>query len=63
LLGGLPLPLGLLTVTPAAWSPVDPAGVVVCGLFWALVLIGELAERYLFFAAVVANRMPGGLST
>jgi hypothetical protein len=36
---------------------------MVCSLVWLLVLAGELAERYLFFAAVVANRMPGGLST
>ncbi len=35
---------------------------VVAGQFLALVA-GELLERYLFFTAVVASRMPGGLRT
>jgi hypothetical protein len=28
-----------------------------------LLLIGELLERYLFFTAVVAPKMPGGLAS
>lgn len=35
--------------------------IVVAALFVAC-LIGELLERYLFFSAVVAPRMPGGLT-
>jgi hypothetical protein len=35
---------------------------VVAGQFFAL-LAGELLERYLFFTAAVASRMPGGLRT
>lgn len=36
--------------------------VVIVGQF-AMLLGGELLERYLFFTAVVASRMPGGLRT
>jgi hypothetical protein len=34
---------------------------IVCGVALSLVLltVGELLERYLFFAAVVAPKMPG----
>src|SRR5262249_46101204 len=55
---------------PALWmgrdDPTAPAlpllHVVITGQFAAL-LAGELLERYLFFSAVVASRMPGGLRT
>jgi hypothetical protein len=53
---------------PAVWmgrdDPAAPAllHLVVIGQFAAL-LAGELFERYLFFSAVVASRMPGGLRT
>lgn len=60
LLGGVLLPWGLLS---GDWSTVSPGIVIACGLSWLLLVAGELAERYLFFAAVVANRMPGGLAT
>jgi DMSO reductase anchor subunit len=30
-------------------------------MLFAACLVGELLERYLFFAAVAAPRMPGGL--
>jgi DMSO reductase anchor subunit len=58
-LGGLLLPawLALDAQRMSAWSPglVLPVLVVVLLLnFW-----GELLERYLFFAAVVAPKMPG----
>jgi DMSO reductase anchor subunit/ferredoxin len=55
---------------PAVWmgrdDPAAPAlsllHFVIIGQFAAL-LAGELFERYLFFSAVVASRMPGGLRT
>jgi Fe-S-cluster-containing dehydrogenase component/DMSO reductase anchor subunit len=55
---------------PAVWmgrhDPSAPAPLllhlVVIGQFAAL-LAGEMLERYLFFSAVVASRMPGGLRT
>jgi formate dehydrogenase iron-sulfur subunit len=34
----------------------------ICLLRLLLVLCAELAERYLFFAAITAPRMPGGLA-
>jgi hypothetical protein len=37
------------------------SAVVAWGAF-AAVLAGEVAERYLFFAAVVRPKMPGGLA-
>jgi formate dehydrogenase iron-sulfur subunit len=60
IVGGLLLPWGLLS---SDLSTVSAGVIVVCWLSWLLLLAGEIAERYLFFAAVVANRMPGGLST
>ncbi len=58
LLGGIALPLLL------AWS--IPAGhVLLWGasmLIFLVLLVGELAERYLYFAAVAKPKMPGGLS-
>jgi DMSO reductase anchor subunit len=51
-LGGVVLPLasigGYVTVATATIAPV-------------LLLLGELSERYLFFRAAPASRMPGGL--
>lgn len=57
-LGGLVLPLVLL----GAGTMLGPAGrfAVASAALLALVA-GELAERYLFFAAVVRPKMPGGL--
>jgi len=57
-------------VWPAVWLWIDRHGAtgailsqaVIIGQFAAL-LAGELLERYLFFTAVVAPRMPGGLRT
>lgn len=53
--GGLVLP-GLL------WSAASPGAlpVLACSMLVSL-LAGELAERYSFFAAAPASRMPGGL--
>jgi DMSO reductase anchor subunit len=42
---------GLFCLVAARWSALP---------IFALVLIGELAERHLFFAAATAPRMPGG---
>ncbi|SIO24747.1 nitrate reductase (quinol-dependent), transmembrane subunit [Singulisphaera sp. GP187] len=54
LTGGVVLPLALATgAVPAAAAWVALAAV----------LGGELAERYLFFAAVVRPKMPGGLAS
>ena len=53
--GGLVLP-GLL------WSAASPSVLPVLGCaMLALLLAGELAERWSFFAAAPASRMPGGL--
>ncbi|HEX5656612.1 MAG TPA: DmsC/YnfH family molybdoenzyme membrane anchor subunit [Polyangiales bacterium] len=51
-LGGIALPLGIA----AGLLPSLFASVLACAL-----LAGELAERYLFFRAAPASRMPGGL--
>jgi DMSO reductase anchor subunit len=64
LVGGVVLPALLLAhVTEGRASPSGPfVGVVVLASFVAC-LIGELLERFLFFTAVVAPRMPGRLVT
>jgi formate dehydrogenase iron-sulfur subunit len=60
--GGLLLPAyWLCRAEPAATGPFLLYAVVV-GQF-VMSLAGELLERYLFFTAVVASRMPGGLRT
>lgn len=56
LAGGIVVPL-IVNTTPLSSSVAAP--LLVCGL--ALSLAGELAERYLFFRAAPASRMPGGL--
>jgi Fe-S-cluster-containing dehydrogenase component/DMSO reductase anchor subunit len=68
-LGGLLLPaLGLGLVASAragsaAGRPFSyaPLAVVAVGGF-VLALVGELCERYLFFAAAPASKMPGGIN-
>lgn len=55
-LGGVALPWLLLA------APANPAVLATLGLgILACVLVGEAAERYLFFRAAPASRMPGGL--
>ena len=54
-LGGIGLPQLFALNTFA--SPI-----LMAALAFALLLIGELLERFLFFTAVVAPKMPGGLS-
>jgi DMSO reductase anchor subunit len=64
-LGALVLPaLGLVAVRfvgPAATFPVGRLAVLATMAF-ALCLAGELLERYLFFAAAPASKMPGGIA-
>jgi Fe-S-cluster-containing dehydrogenase component/DMSO reductase anchor subunit len=65
ILGGLALPaLGLAIVRAAERAaspyPLIPLAVIMIGAI-ALSLAGELCERYLFFAAAPASRMPGGI--
>ncbi|QEG37228.1 DmsC/YnfH family molybdoenzyme membrane anchor subunit [Bythopirellula goksoeyrii] len=62
IMGGLLLPLVLLshkatTVGEGAYQPLFMGFIVI--LIAGLLLIGELLERYLFFAASVAPKMPG----
>lgn len=55
LLGGIVLPIA------ARFSSGKGAMVVLCGAAFLTLLAGELLERYLFFRAAPASRMPGGL--
>ncbi|MEX0745187.1 MAG: hypothetical protein WD118_06260, partial [Phycisphaeraceae bacterium] len=63
LAGGVALPLLLIqsAAAPAADAAAPPAFLVLLLIAFALTLVGELLERYLFFSAVVAMKMPGGL--
>ena len=62
-LGGLALPLALLATVRSPSGPGPDTGV--CALLAILIFVvsvaGELLERYLFFTAAVAPKMPGGL--
>ena len=60
LLGGVLCPLLMLSEASSGGSPQSLAGVV-APIALVACLAGELFERYLFFTAVVANRMPGGM--
>jgi DMSO reductase anchor subunit len=57
LLGGIVMPLFLL----ADQQRGDVAMLIIVAMLFVACLAGELLERYLFFAAVSAPRMPGGL--
>lgn len=64
LLGGVMMPLFLLDMTDAGVAPQAGASVsqaVAIATLFVACLAGELLERYLFFAACAAPRMPGGL--
>ncbi|MGQ0635547.1 MAG: DmsC/YnfH family molybdoenzyme membrane anchor subunit [Planctomycetaceae bacterium] len=61
LLGGIVLPLIACTQSPASSEPLSRAVVIVASA--GALLSGELLERYLFFAAVAAPRMPGAIRT
>ena len=59
-LGGIAMPLALAVTSP--W--LSPALATTAAAIIVLTLLGgELAERYLFFAAVVRPKMPGGVLT
>ena len=60
--GGILLPVIWLCRAEVSTSDTVLLHLVVGGQFAAL-LLGELLERHLFFTAVVASRMPGGLRT
>jgi DMSO reductase anchor subunit len=64
-LGGIGLPaigLALATFAPRPGTP-PPLGALtfLAGAALGLALAGELLERYLFFAAAPASKMPGGV--
>ncbi|NNJ26617.1 hypothetical protein LzC2_27060 [Planctomycetes bacterium LzC2] len=58
-LGGVVIPALLAVGDPAANSP---AALYAAAAAFLLTLGGELAERYLFFSAVVRQKMPGGMT-
>lgn len=61
LLGGLVMPLFVWTQL-AAGELVEPMLTISVGMMFAFCLAGELIERYQFFAACAAPRMPGGVA-
>jgi Fe-S-cluster-containing dehydrogenase component/DMSO reductase anchor subunit len=64
LLGGVAMPLFLLDMAASAEAqaaPVSALEAVAIATLFVACLAGELLERYLFFAACAAPRMPGGL--
>jgi formate dehydrogenase iron-sulfur subunit len=56
--GGVALPAFVAVGTATAHPTLTALGAV---LALTVAICGELAERYLFFAAVVKPKMPGGL--
>ena len=62
ILGGIVMPLFLLDKSTSESS--DPIQtVIVVAMMFVAALVGELLERYLFFAAVSTPRMPGRVTT
>jgi Fe-S-cluster-containing dehydrogenase component len=63
--GGMVLPLALVSLGRkiAQGSGLDVLMALEAGSMFAVLLAGELCERYLFFAAVVPAKMPGGPSS
>jgi DMSO reductase anchor subunit len=60
--GGVLIPLVLLARMRAGQPPEDPLALAaLTTLLFTACTAGELLERYLFFAAVAAPRMPGGI--
>ncbi len=60
--GGVFIPLWILDEVSRTGSlPGGWFSIVATLIVWAGCLVGELLERYLFFAAVSAPRMPGGV--
>jgi hypothetical protein len=61
LLGGVLMPLFLLKQLPTLSSANLVQFTATTGLLFAACVAGELLERYLFFTACAAPRMPGGI--
>jgi DMSO reductase anchor subunit len=61
LLGGVLMPAMLLGQSSAGGDAEMVRFALTAGLLFAACLAGELLERYLFFAACAAPRMPGGI--
>ena len=59
IIGGLLIPILFLLNSEAAGADVARSGAVLMTLSSGLLLVGELYERYMFFAVSVARRMPG----
>jgi DMSO reductase anchor subunit len=53
------LPLFALLLTPTNPGAFLPLAIAALGLC----VVGELIERYLFFSAVMTQKMPGGLAS
>lgn len=60
-LGGLIMPGLLLQQSEIAGSEFTAATAICAGGLIVACIVGELLERYLFFAAAAAARMPGGI--
>jgi DMSO reductase anchor subunit len=58
-LGGLALPALLTLASPSGTTAFTSLILAAVALMLVLNLVGELLERYLFFSAVVAPKMPG----
>jgi formate dehydrogenase iron-sulfur subunit len=58
-LGGLALPALMTLASPSGTTASTLLVLAAVALLLVLNLVGELLERYLFFAAVVAPKMPG----
>jgi formate dehydrogenase iron-sulfur subunit len=61
LIGGVVMPAMLLAELPTASAASMVQFATMTGALFAASLAGELLERYLFFAACAAPRMPGGI--
>lgn len=61
-LGGILMPTLLRSLIGEA-SPASASMIVASAVMFVACLVGELLERYLFFAAVASPRMPGALRT
>jgi Fe-S-cluster-containing dehydrogenase component/DMSO reductase anchor subunit len=60
-LGGVLMPVFLLEQAAPKADAVGAEFIAATGLLFVACLAGELLERYLFFAACAAPRMPGGI--
>jgi hypothetical protein len=61
MLGGVIMPAMLQSSLPTLSSASMVQFTATTGLLFAACLAGELLERYLFFTACAAPRMPGGI--